>query len=151
MFSRSKYRYRGEWRGEGRSVLVFITNTGQSRFRAKCPTILTFNQLVYALDLGQLAVHLLYRAGGGSSFGFVCTQLQLYAAHAYSRGFNDKQYNERRRPLISPRFEIKRDRNAPFSIHNVFAVFICIVSSRCVVKGFNNQVLPSVTPSIREF
>lgn len=83
-------------------MLVFITNIpGQSRFRAKCPTILTFNQLVHALDLGQLAVRLLYRAvreGEVVVLSVSCVHnscVTVYAVHAYSRGFNDKQCNER--------------------------------------------------------
>lgn len=64
--------------GGGWSVLVFITNTGQSRFRAKCPTILTFNQLVYAPDLGQLAVRLLYRAGVGEGEGEWFFRFRVY-------------------------------------------------------------------------
>ena len=50
------------------AVVGFITNSGQSRFRAKCPTILTFNQLVYALDLGQLPRRGIYNIS--RSFGF---------------------------------------------------------------------------------
>lgn len=72
------------------AVVGFITNSVQSRFRATCPTILTFNQLAYALDLGQLPRRGIYNIAF-FRVSRVYTHEQPYVAHAYSRGFSDKQ------------------------------------------------------------